>query len=407
MCECPVTSRPIWTMPAILVEGWRFLPQSFALVNQYQCLELLRRTEVNLYHYDAPIYPPWTVQRGLFEPAQEDRLAMLSAPPSGVDLDAVFRIYSPYDFGASRASHTCVFITCEMGTVPPVFLGSAKLRDAVADSDVTLITPSDWSAQGLVHDGADGSRIRVVPHGVDVDVYYPLESGQRMALRKRLGCHGQFVFLNTSAMTSNKGIGLLLQAFVKVVRRYPQSRLILKGLDSLYRSHESLRSVALGLSSEELRLIQPRIIYLGGNLTQHGMAELYQAADAYVSPYLGEGFNLPVLEAMACGLPVICTKGGSTEDFITSETALRIESTLQTVTTPEGQEQYYLAPSLEHLTDLMIRTIENDTLRHVAHDAGPAHVRAKYTWRHVVDQLLDVLLRRQGKERQGDSAETG
>jgi glycosyltransferase involved in cell wall biosynthesis len=262
----------------------------------------------------------------------------------------------------------------------------------VANTDVTLITPSHWSAQGLVHDGADGSRIRVVPHGVDVGVYHPLESEQRTALRNRLGCHGQFVFLNTSAMTNNKGIALLLQAFARVVVRHPQSRLMLKGLDSLYRSQELLRSVAQGLAPAEWRLIQPRIGYLGGNLTQYGMAELYQAADVYVSPYLGEGFNLPVLEAMACGLPVVCTKGGSTEDFITSETALRIESTMQTVTTPEGQEQYYLAPNLEHLTDLMMRTVENDTVRQVAHDAGPAHVQAKYTWRHVVDQLLNVLL---------------
>jgi glycosyltransferase involved in cell wall biosynthesis len=392
MCEFPITSWPIWIMPAILVEGWRFLPQSYALVNQYQCLELLHRTELDLYHHDAPVYPSWTVQRGLFGSVQEDRLATLSAAPPDTDLDAVLRIYSPFNFGTSRASHTCVFITCETGTVPPVFLGSVRLRDAVANTDVTLITPSHWSAQGLVHDGADGSRIRVVPHGVDVGVYHPLESEQRTALRNRLGCHGQFVFLNTSAMTNNKGIALLLQAFARVVVRHPQSRLMLKGLDSLYRSQELLRSVAQGLAPAEWRLIQPRIGYLGGNLTQYGMAELYQAADVYVSPYLGEGFNLPVLEAMACGLPVVCTKGGSTEDFITSETALRIESTMQTVTTPEGQEQYYLAPNLEHLTDLMMRTVENDTVRQVAHDAGPAHVQAKYTWRHVVDQLLNVLL---------------
>lgn len=379
-------------MPTILVEGWRFLPQSFALVNQYQCLELMRRAELNIYHNDAPVYPGWAVQRGLLEPAQEDQLATLSGAPPDADLDAVLRIYSPFDFRASRASHTCVFITCEMGTVSPVLLGSARLRDAVADSDVTLITPSRWSAQGLVHDGADSSHIRVVPHGVDVGVYHALESEQRTALRKRLGCDGQFVFLNTSAMTSNKGIGLLLKAFARVAQRHPRSRLILKGLNSLYRSHELLRSVAIGLSPAELRLVQPRIIYLGDNMTQYGMAELYQAADAYVSPYLGEGFNLPVLEAMACGLPVICTKGGSTEDFITDETALRIESSLQTVTTPEGQEQYYLAPSLDHLTELMIRTVGDEAICHMAADAGPAHVRAGYTWRHVVDHLLDAML---------------
>ncbi|MEG4807439.1 glycosyltransferase family 4 protein [Microcoleus sp. F8-D3] len=55
------------------------------------------------------------------------------------------------------------------------------------------------------------------------------------------------------------------------------------------------------------------------------IAELYQAADVYVSPYLTEGFNLQVLEAVACGLPIICTAGGPADDF-TSNFALQIES---------------------------------------------------------------------------------
>jgi glycosyltransferase involved in cell wall biosynthesis len=58
------------------------------------------------------------------------------------------------------------------------------------------------------------------------------------------------------------------------------------------------------------------------------IASMMQAADAYVSPYTAEGFNLPVLEAAACGLPVICTRGGSTDDFVSDDFALRIKSTL-------------------------------------------------------------------------------
>ena len=43
---------------------------------------------------------------------------------------------------------------------------------------------------------------------------------------------------------------------------------------------------------------------------------LYNIADLYISPYRGEGFNMPVLEAMSVGLPVLVSAGGSTDDFV-------------------------------------------------------------------------------------------
>ena len=59
------------------------------------------------------------------------------------------------------------------------------------------------------------------------------------------------------------------------------------------------------------------IIYYGGHLTTAEMAKLHQASDCYVSPYAYEGFNMPVLEALATGSRVVVTEGGSTEDFVT------------------------------------------------------------------------------------------
>ena len=50
--------------------------------------------------------------------------------------------------------------------------------------------------------------------------------------------------------------------------------------------------------------------YNGAPLSFREMALLYQAADVFVSPYRAEGFNIPALETAACGLPVICTRGG-------------------------------------------------------------------------------------------------
>ena len=68
--------------------------------------------------------------------------------------------------------------------------------------------------------------------------------------------------------------------------------------------------------------------YLGLAITLSSdeLAELMACADVYVSPYKAEGFNLPVLESMALGVPVIITKGGPTDDFTNAAFAKYVDS---------------------------------------------------------------------------------
>jgi glycosyltransferase involved in cell wall biosynthesis len=121
------------------------------------------------------------------------------------------------------------------------------------------------------------------------------------------------------------------------------------------------------------------------------MASLYHSADCYVSPYLAEGFNLPALEAAACGLPIICTAGGPTDDFTTDAFAWRIRSR-QTPLVEAGTQMTALLPEAQHLEQLMHEVVVDDAFRKQALMAGPAHVAAHFTWKHVVDKLLTVLL---------------
>jgi len=65
----------------------------------------------------------------------------------------------------------------------------------------------------------------------------------------------------------------------------------------------------------------PEIEYITDDLTEQQIANLYRTCDVFVATYRGEGFSLPTLEAMASGLTVIVTKGGSTDDFTTEENA--------------------------------------------------------------------------------------
>ena len=69
-----------------------------------------------------------------------------------------------------------------------------------------------------------------------------------------------------------------------------------------------------------------RVVHLDADLADDEMAALYRACDVLVHPYRGEGFAMPVLEAMASGLPVIHTAGGPTDEFCPPQAGWRIRS---------------------------------------------------------------------------------
>jgi glycosyltransferase involved in cell wall biosynthesis len=380
-------------MTKILVQGWRFIPHSYSIINQFQCLELLKRSGISIFHEDMPFFQTyWQSVNGMFAHAAEMALQTLQKPSANESIDAVLRITYPYNLEASSARRTCVFGTAELGRVTANMLeGNSSLREAHSNSNSVIITPSKWSCSGFLHSGADPSRIFVVPHGVDPDIYKPLNDIQRDKLRSELGWEG-FIFLNIGAMTPNKGLGLLLNAFASIIDKYPNAKLVLKGLDSLYPSKELLAKYIETFVQIDSKKIMQQLIYIGETLPFSKVAQLYQAADAYVSPYFTEGFNMPVLEAIACGLPVICTKGGSTDDFTTQDFALYIDSKLQEFQLDEHNTGLALFPEIEHLIELMTKVIENQTFIAQAHTTGPKFVAAGYTWEKVIDKLLNVLI---------------
>jgi glycosyltransferase involved in cell wall biosynthesis len=100
---------------------------------------------------------------------------------------------------------------------------------------------------------------------------------------------------------------------------------------------------------------------------------------------------MPVLEAAACGLPIICTGGGSTDDFVTGKFARKIDS-VETSRILDDQEFVGLRPNLDHLIALMCSTIEDASWRGQAGKEGPLHVQTHYSWDMVADRLVRELL---------------
>lgn len=380
---------------SLIVEGWRFLPHSYAIVNQWQLLAFLRRN-ITLKVIDAPFYrASWKTQDGLFDHEAEQALRAIERAQPDEAADATFRIVAPFRFSPSRSRLTAVFATLEQQVIRRQQLADSReherLQHAPPPAHVRAVTPSRWSAEGFRKAGFPADQVIVVPHGVDAETFHP-DPHHRQQTRSAMGMgDGEFAFLSIGAMSGNKGVDLLLRSFAEVCRRSRSARLILKGMDQLYGSKALLLRSMATLSTHDQHLVADRLTYIGGAFSHREMARLYQAADAYVSPYRAEGFNMPVLEAAASGLPIICTAGGATDDFVTDAFARRIQSRKETIEV-DGQVGSRLSPSAEHLTALMLAVVQDAVWRDQAAQSGPSHVRANYTWAQVADTLVRELL---------------
>ncbi|UCF67313.1 MAG: glycosyltransferase [Acidobacteriota bacterium] len=169
---------------------------------------------------------------------------------------------------------------------------------------------------GFVRSGVPADRIEAVPNGVDKDWFQP--EGERFELETAKS----FKLLFVGGTTPRRGIDLLLSAHLRAFSASDDVCLVIKdmGVGSFYK----------GQTSQELiRRCQrlaggPEIVYLDGSLTARELAGLYRACDALVHPYRGEGFGLPIAEAMASALPVIVTDHGAARDFCHARTAYLI-----------------------------------------------------------------------------------
>jgi len=355
---------------------------------------MLKYPNLEIFHKDIPYLDEnWQPVTDLLDATAEATIKNIPHPSASEKADATLRISVPYNFAPSTTKRTCLFATTEWGILHNEnfrITGAASLREGHSNSDIIIITPSHWSKTGFIRSGANPDRTIVIPCGIDPKIYKPLTKSEREALRKQLGWDG-FVFLNIGAGSPNKGIDLLLKAFSVVVESYPEARLVLKGEESIYESDSLIAQNIDELTFDEAEKVLPRMAYIGDTLPFAKMAQLYQAADAYVSLYLAEGFNLPALEAIACGLPLICTKGGPTDDFTTPDFAWHVESTFQEGTSNDRQI-FRLMPDLEHSIALMKNIIEQPELCDRSREAGPKFVASGFTWKHVTDQLLEVLV---------------
>lgn len=375
----------------LLVEGWRGINHSYAMVNQQQLLQLLKSDALQVFHRDLPFFnPAWGAAHNAngLSVAQN---AQLNAIPDLTDAqpDIIYRIAFPYRHYGGDSSKVFCFGTSEYQNLDGLLYEGPECRQKFSHAAAMFITPSQWSKVGFLRHGFREDELAVVPHGVATEIYKPMAPAERMAARKSFGLPVEsFVFLSVGAMTWNKGIDKLLRAFAVVHRKWPTTILALKDQSNLYgiNARDLVIDTRNRFAAEFSDATLSRIAVISNNLTLEQLSTLYNMCDGYVSPYRAEGFNLTPLEAAACGEPVIVTDGGATDDYCDPSFALKVAGRRST----KGNE-CFIEPDLDSLIAAMLMLVEGRA-ENLDRAAALRHIEANFSWRQVTEKLIGVLL---------------
>jgi len=226
--------------------------------------------------------------------------------------------------------------------------------------------------------GVADERIRLICNGVDIERFRPGPQKQRDSILPRgFADPDSIVIGSVGRLEPVKDQLTLVRAFTELCLRRPQNtrlRLVLIGDGSLRQELESL--VAQGDIGKR--------VWLAGSV--ENVPQLLHAMDVFVLPSLAEGISNTILEAMACGLPVVATRVGGNEELVV-----------------EG-ETGFLVPRADPgaMAETLLHYLEDDSLRDRHGAAGRRRVEKNFSIHGMVNRYLEVydeLCREQDKTR--------
>lgn len=160
-----------------------------------------------------------------------------------------------------------------------------------------ILSVSNYVRNNLIRDyRISPHRIEILPNGVNTRIFHPVPGHAR----------DRNMVLYVGRIYKGKGLEFLIDAMEQVVAKYPEVRLVVAG-DGGY-----LKSIEAYIHNKTVR---NHIEFLGWQDTG-ALNRLYNEAAVCVMPSIVEGFGLTILEAMACGCPVIATDSGGAVDII-------------------------------------------------------------------------------------------
>ncbi len=367
----------------IVWEGSQFVYHSLALINREQCANIIDTglAEVTIVPYENDRFFPGGNPK--YEKLKENDIRYKKeVNKDNARLPYVWiRHQWPPSFDAPRGAKWIIMQPWEYTTLRKDFADLFKQADE-------LWTPSTYSRQSFINSGIDFDKVQVIPNGIDPGLFNPAGDKYLIPTKKKLK------FLYIGGTIFRKGIDVLLHAYTKAFNSEDNVSLFIKdmGGESFYKGQTAKGHI------EKLRQVpgSPEIIYYDDYMTEEQIANLYRSCDVFVCSYRGEGFSLPTLEAMACGLPVIVTEGGSTDDFVDEKVGWLIPSQPRTIGNKIGNleltgEAFVLEPDAEKLIEILKDVYSNPAMIFDKGLKGSYRARTQWTWKRSTMKIFSRL----------------
>ncbi|MFH0731122.1 MAG: glycosyltransferase, partial [Pseudomonadota bacterium] len=325
------------------------------------------------YHYVYGKGTPFPVEEP--EDAGDYRMNVIRARNGSVQ-DIPIVVYGQGDvFCRAQGRKKVGFTMLEVDGFPREWVRQANGMDEVW-------VPSEFNRKAFIECGLK-RPVHIIPLGVNTDYFHP-------EINRFPNPSGEFVFLACFEWGERKEPWLLLKTFNAVFKAGEPVRLLAK-------INNRDPSIDLGREIRNLGLSDAggRISYLINiEFPYYQLGSLYRSADCLVSAGRGEGWDMPLMEAMACGLPTIATDWGAHTDFVHPDICypLRIRGTIPAVAKCPYYDGFSWAdPDPEHLAFLLRRVYENREEAQVKGAAAAVEMANRWRWRDAARKIMERI----------------
>jgi len=253
--------------------------------------------------------------------------------------------------------------------VDKIFVPSTHVVDAIVNSYKDNVS---WLKGSVL------PKTRIIPHGVDTDLFKPKKNKKKTFTF--LCCKGW-----VKGMRDRGGLQYAVQAFTQEFKVSEDVELYLK-INPAYGVQDVQGWIKEICDEPE---ILKKIFIDQRDLPQKDMPAVYQEAHVFLSPSMGEAFNLPVLEAMSCGLTCIVTQFGGHTDYANG---LHIDYELIENTWEwEYEGVKWAKPDIKSLRKAMRKMFKDDGWLSKAVRESSRESAEKHTWKVSAEKLVEVL----------------
>lgn len=291
------------------------------------------------------------------------RIIALSSNNIGVD--GAFYISMNFPLGVRHhpGYFNIPYIMYETIDFPKVFVNHIK---SIGMNEIW--TPSSFCRDSMIRAGLDGEMIKVMPLGVDTAMFSKEVADGPRHIPGNLGgpLAGKFKFLTVMGYSERKGVSILIRAFNRAFSGKDHDKVALYFKGGWYNAEKAISEMnqmiaGLGIPANE----RPHIAYDFNIYSDEILASLYKACDCFVLPSRGEGWSLPMCEAMSMELPTIGTRWSGNLEFMTDDNSylLNIDGFAEEPrcnwVTSYYIGQKFAIPSEDHLVQLFRHIYEN------------------------------------------------